>query len=66
MSDIRDFARPLHALQAKRKGLVVCSVNDVESFKVEVKCIYRGESYRVRDNGAVLRCAQPRATNTTP
>jgi hypothetical protein len=37
----------------------VISVNDVESFKAEVTCPYRGESYRVRDNGAVLRCARP-------
>lgn len=30
----------------------------LESFNTEVDCAYRGENYRVRDNGAVLRCAR--------
>lgn len=31
----------------------------LESFNAEAICIYRGENYRVRDNGAVFRCARP-------
>ncbi|WP_227287907.1 HNH endonuclease signature motif containing protein [Boseongicola sp. H5] len=36
------------------------SVGDVENFKSEAVCTYRGESYRVRDNGAIFRCARPK------
>ncbi len=32
---------------------------NVDSFEVEKSCDYRGETYRVRDNGAALRVARP-------
>ncbi len=33
-------------------------VDGLEGFKAEVNCAYRGEYYRVRDNGSVFRCAR--------
>ncbi|MDZ4087367.1 MAG: HNH endonuclease signature motif containing protein [Tabrizicola sp.] len=42
----------------KRKDELVVSGGEVESFNAEVACSYRGESYRVRDNGAILRCTR--------
>lgn len=32
---------------------------DVEDFKIEKECLFEGERYSVRDNGAVLRHPQP-------
>jgi HNH endonuclease len=43
---------------AVRKGEQVARGNDVNGFSVEAACSYRGESYLVRDNGAVFRCAR--------
>lgn len=37
---------------------MVVSGGEVESFNAEVACSYRGESYLVRDNGAILRCTR--------
>ena len=34
-------------------------VSDVDVFEREESCTYRGEKYRVRDNGSVLRQAKP-------
>ena len=31
----------------------------IDIFDKEITCDYRGEFYRVRDNGAILRCKQP-------
>jgi len=33
---------------------------DPNIFDREVTCTYRGETYRVRDNGTVLRCPRDR------
>lgn len=33
-------------------------IGKLEVFEAEAVCTYRGESYRVRDNGAVFRCAR--------
>lgn len=28
---------------------------DIDDYKVEVSCEYKGETYSVRDNGAIMR-----------
>ncbi|MCE6967427.1 HNH endonuclease signature motif containing protein [Cereibacter sphaeroides] len=45
--------------ERQKEGGLVLSGDDLASFQTEVACSYRGESYRVRDNGAIFRCARP-------
>ncbi len=33
--------------------------SNIDIFNSEVSCHYRGEDYRVRDNGAIFRCSHP-------
>lgn len=46
-------------LKSSVRGEEVVSNVDVEDFKVEKECVFEGERYSVRDNGAVLRHPQP-------
>ena len=59
MKEISEFALPPSANHAKRKDRLVSCVGGVETFKAEAACTYRGENYRVRDNGAIFRSARP-------
>lgn len=36
---------------------------DIDDYKVEVSCEYKGEAYSVRDNGAIMRHPKKRRTN---
>lgn len=38
---------------------------DINNFKVEVSCEYKGEIYSVRDNGAIMRHPKKRLSNKT-
>lgn len=42
----------------KERERMTTGPGGVDLFKTEVACSYRGESYLVRDNGAVFRCAR--------